>query len=78
MNSWELKQCRREQKHREMMKDPVYKAAYEAGKRRANEQKHLEEVMKMYEPGYVPLLPEMKREKTAEEARMESVLKNYM
>ena len=80
MTSYELEVARRAKAHRENMKDPAYRAAYEAAQQRKKERERSEEILKGYaENGfYRPPMPEEKpKKKTAEEMRRENILKHF-
>lgn len=82
MNSYELEQARRYKKHQENMKYPVYRAAYEEAERRRKERERSEEILKYYSGNgcLPPSLSEEKPEKkprTAEQMRMDDLLKKF-
>lgn len=80
MNDFEREQARRFKKHQESMKDPAYKAAYEAAQRRKKEKERSEEILRGYAANgfYRPPTFEQKpKEKTAEEMRRDDILKRF-
>lgn len=80
MNDFEREQARRFKKHQENMKDPAYKAAYEAAQRRKKEKERTEEILQNYAANgfYRPPMSEQKpKEKTAEEMRRDNILKHF-
>lgn len=82
MNEYELSQARKLKKHQEAMRDPVYAAAYEAAERRRKERERSEEILKYYAGNgcLPPSLSEEKPEenpKTAEQMRMDDILKHF-
>lgn len=80
MTSYELEVARKAKAHQENMKDPAYRAAYEAAQQRKKERERSEEILKGYtENGfYRPPMPEEKpKKKTAEEMRMQDILDHF-
>lgn len=80
MTSYELEVARKAKAHRENMKSPAYRAAYEAAQRRKKEKERTEEILKNYTANgfYRPPTFEQKpKEKTAEEMRREDILKHF-
>lgn len=80
MTSYELEVARKAKAHRENMKSPAYRAAYEAAQRRKKERERSEEILRNYAANgfYRPPMPEEKpKVKTAEEMRRENILKHF-
>ncbi len=79
MNEYELSQARRLKKHQEAMRDPVYAAAYKVAQRRKKERERSEEILKSYAQNgfYHPPTQEEPKEKTAQEMRMNDILKHF-
>lgn len=80
MTSYELEVARKVKAHRENMKSPAYRAAYEAAQRRKKEKERSEEILRGYAANgfYRPPTFEQKpKEKTAEEMRRDDILKRF-
>lgn len=80
MNDFERSQARRFKENQDNMKDPAYAAAYEAAQRRKKEKERTEEILQNYAANgfYRPPTSEQKpKEKTAEEMRMDNILKHF-
>ena len=80
VNDFERSQARRFKENQDNMKDPAYAVAYEAAQRRKKEKERTEEILKNYTANgfYRPPTFEQKpKEKTAEEMRLEDILKHF-
>lgn len=82
VNDFERSQARRFKENQDNMKDPAYAAAYEAAQRRKKERERSEEILKYYSGNgcLPPSLSEEKPEKkprTAEQMRMDDILRHF-
>lgn len=80
MNEYERSQARAYQREAELLKTPEGKAALEYAKRRQEEERQRNAILDSWwgPNGYKPPMPESKpKAKTAEEMRMEDILKNF-
>ena len=78
MDKYERELARRYQKQQEMLKTPAGRAAHEYMQRKASEKKKREEILKRFEAGYIPPLPQAEPKKSAEQMYLEEALKNFM